>query len=245
MIINRRTVHHFSSRCMSHRTLPASILVLSPLKTVGLLLGSIAVAIVITGCGPAEPKENESEQQASSAAAQKQTKPADAKDAVVPVPEKSNSATTTYVSKDYGFTLQYPSGWYVLVDNRSSIFFSDTPLSDTKNTDNSLKRSVITLKTYKNEEYRSKSIDEIMKQQLGELYYNNTDPQSVINSINIQNFDVIEIQDPTYNQGKLLAASFVFALKHEDLLFNFTFEEDPTPEQEIAIIKQMIASLRF
>lgn len=46
-----------------NRTLPASTLILSPLKTVSFLLGGIAVAIVLTGCSPAEQKKSEAEWQ--------------------------------------------------------------------------------------------------------------------------------------------------------------------------------------
>lgn len=53
---------------MSLPTLPASTIILSPLKTVGLLLGSIVVTIVITGCSSAEPEKSETEKQVSSAA---------------------------------------------------------------------------------------------------------------------------------------------------------------------------------
>lgn len=46
---------------MSPRTLSASTLILSPLKTAGFFIGGIAVAIVITGCSPGEPTKSEPE----------------------------------------------------------------------------------------------------------------------------------------------------------------------------------------
>lgn len=149
-----------------------------------------------------------------------------------PVPDKSNSATTTYVSKDYGFTLQYPSDWSIQ-DNRYSIIFLNTPFSDSKTVYDISKRDYIMLAIYRDEEFRNKSTNELIEEKLvpadsGQL--------TVINSTKINNFEVVETRE---------GVALRFIVKHDNLLLDFVVQDRPNKEKEIAIIKQMIASLQF
>lgn len=90
-------MHTLLPSIMSLRTLSISALIPSHLKTVSFLLGGIAVAIVIAGCSPAEPKKSESEMKIPPAAeASSEAEEADEKSPLpLPPKEKSSAAPAT------------------------------------------------------------------------------------------------------------------------------------------------------
>lgn len=220
---------------MSLRTISASTLV--------------AVVIIITGCSPAEPEKNEAGKQVSSAAeassegqkAAVETTPA--KDAVVPIPEKSNSAAITYVSKNYGFTLQYPSDWYVQ-DSPATTMFSSFPPSELSTISEDSRPDFFILVVQQDEKFRPKSLHEIINE---EFVKSEDDHRvSIIDSLKINNFDVVQIKDEVIYHERLRVGGYMFALKKDDLLLYFVADDDTSNyERVFAIIKQMIASLRF
>lgn len=153
---------------------------------------------------------------------------------VVEQEEKPTSATTTYSSERYGFTLQYPSNWYI-VDNKYSVFFSNVPFSNVQPTpDMSQREEFIMLALYQDEDFRNKSIPKLIEDKLVPNDSGRT--LAVISSMKINGFDVVEVREGIASR---------FMLKHENLLLDFVVTNPHNKEQEIAVMKQMIASLHF